>query len=145
MFLPNKTNVRRKNGFSLIELLVVLVILGLLAALVGPNVMKKLGGARSDTARLQLESLSATLDSFALEIGRYPTSEEGLEALVSNPGGLSKWNGPYLTKKKIPLDPWDNPYNYKSPGDHGDFDLYSLGADNAEGGEKDDADITSWE
>lgn len=145
MNLPRRADFRGKRGFSLIELLVVLVILGLLAALVGPNVMNKLGGARAETARLQIEDLGAALDIFSLELGRYPTTEEGLEALVSNPGDLSKWNGPYLKKKKVPVDPWDNAYVYKSPGDNGAYDLYSLGADNTEGGEGDSADIVSWE
>ncbi|MFK8069075.1 MAG: type II secretion system major pseudopilin GspG [Gammaproteobacteria bacterium] len=136
---------KRLSGFSLIELLVVLVILGLLAAVVGPNVMDKLGGARSKTARLQIESLSGALDSYSLDTGRYPSSSEGLKALVSNPGDASNWNGPYLKKNKIPVDPWENAYHYKSPGDNGSYDLYSLGADNAEGGDKDNADINSWE
>lgn len=133
------------NGFSLIELLVVLVILGLLAAVVGPNVMNKLGGAKSKTARLQVEDLGAALDIFSLEVGRYPTSSEGLDALVTNPGDASNWNGPYLKKKKIPVDPWGNAYNYKSPGDQGSYDLFSLGADNAQGGENENSDVNSWE
>ncbi len=136
---------KRLSGFSLIELLVVLVILGLLAAVVGPNVMNKLGGAKSKTARLQIEDLSAALDIFSLEIGRYPNTNEGLKALVTNPGDASNWNGPYLKKKTIPDDPWGNAYHYKSPGDNGSYDLYSLGADNAQGGDKDSADINSWE
>ena len=133
------------KGFSLIELLVVLVILGLLAAVVAPNVMNKLGGAKSKTARLQIEDISAALDIFALEVGRYPNSGEGLNALVASPGDTKNWNGPYLRKKTIPVDPWGNAYQYQSPGDNGDFDLFSLGADNASGGEGDNADINSWE
>lgn len=136
---------QRSIGFSLIELLVVLVILGLLAAVVAPNVMNKLGGARSKTTRLQIEDLGAALDIFSLEVGRYPTAEEGLEALTSNPGNTTSWNGPYLKKKTIPTDPWGNAYHYKYPGDNGAYDLYSLGADNASGGEKENADINSWE
>ncbi len=133
------------SGFSLIELLVVLVILGLLAAVVAPNVMNKLGGAKSKTTRLQVESLGAALDDYSLEVGRYPSTEEGLKALVTDPGNAPGWNGPYLKKKKIPTDAWGVPFHYKSPGDHGAYDLYSLGADNAEGGEKENADINSWE
>ncbi len=133
------------SGFSLIELLVVLVILGLLAAVVGPNVMNKLGGAKSKTARLQIEDLSAALDIYSLEVGKYPASDEGLAALVSNPNNVSSWNGPYLKKKTVPSDPWGNPYHYKSPGNNGAYDLYSLGADNAAGGEGESADINSWE
>lgn len=133
------------NGFSLIELLVVLVILGLLASVVAPNVMNKLGGAKSKTARLQIEDLGAALDIYSLETGRYPSTEEGLDALIKNPGNIQNWNGPYLKKNTIPDDPWGNPYHYKHPGDHGAYDLYSLGADNSEGGDKDNADIQSWE
>ncbi len=136
--------IKRKSGFSLIELLVVLVILGLLAAVVAPNVMNKIGGAKSKTARLQIESLGAALDDFALETGRYPNTEEGLKALVEDPG-IPGWNGPYLKKKTVPMDPWGNTYHYKAPGDHGPYDLYSYGADNAPGGEKENADINSWE
>ncbi len=141
MSLQNKT----ASGFSLIELLVVLVILGLLAAVVAPNVMNKLGGAKSKTTRLQIEELGAALDIFSLEVGRYPSSEEGLKALAINPNNSSNWNGPYLKKKTVPVDAWGNDYHYKYPGDHGDYDLYSLGADNSNGGEKDNADINSWQ
>ena len=132
-------------GFSLIELLVVLVILALLGGIVGPRVMKHVGGAKSDTARMQIEDIAAALDIYSLETGSYPTSSQGLEALVAAPSGVKNWNGPYLRKPKVPLDPWGNPYHYESPGEHGDFDLYSLGADNSSGGEKDDRDLVSWE
>ena len=134
----------RGNGFTLIELLVVLVILGLLAGLVGPQVLRYLGGAKSDTARLQIEELGAGLDLYHLETGRYPTTEEGLSALVEQPAGISNWNGPYLKKKTVPGDPWGNEYHYRSPGEHGMYDLYSLGQDNMEAGEGDAADIVSW-
>lgn len=131
-------------GFTLIELLVVLVILGLLAGLVGPQVMKYLGGAKTDSARLQIEDLAATLELYRLGIGRYPSSDEGLQALVEAPPGASRWNGPYLKKKQVPVDPWGYEYHYRSPGEHGPFDIYSLGADNSEGGEGEDQDIVSW-
>ena len=134
----------RENGFTLIELLVVLVILGLLAGLVGPQVLRYLGGAKSDTARLQIEELGAGLDLYHLETGRYPTTEEGLSALVEQPAGISNWNGPYLKKKTVPGDPWGNEYHYRSPGETGMYDLYSLGQDNMEAGEGDAADIVSW-
>jgi general secretion pathway protein G len=134
----------RFNGFTLIELLVVLVILGLLAGLVGPRVLNYLGGAKSDTARLQIEELGAGLDLFYLEVGRYPTSDEGLVALVEEPTDVTNWNGPYLKKKTIPKDPWGNDYLYQSPGDNGPYDLYSYGMDGAEGGEGDNSDIVSW-
>ena len=133
------------TGFTLVELLVVLAILGLLVGLVGPQIMRQFSGAQSDIARLQIEDFGATLDLFYLDNGRYPNSSEGLNALVSHPASLSKWNGPYLKKSSIPLDPWGNPYHYESPGQHGQYDIYSYGADNSPGGGGDDADINSWE
>jgi general secretion pathway protein G len=136
---------RRARGFTLIELLVVLVILGLLAGLVGPQVINYLGGANTKTAQLQIQDFSTALDVFRLDVGRYPTTAEGLQALVVQPAGVDRWNGPYLRKNVIPKDPWGNDYLYRSPGQHGAFDLYSLGADNAEGGEGENQDIRSWE
>jgi general secretion pathway protein G len=133
------------KGFSLVELLVVLAILGMIIGLVGPRVMKHLGSAKSDTAKIQIEDLGATLDIFYLENGRYPSSQEGLSALVTKPAGLDNWNGPYLKKQVIPKDPWGNEYHYQSPGNHGEYDLYSYGADNQAGGDKNDRDINSWE
>jgi general secretion pathway protein G len=134
----------RTTGFTLIELLVVLVILGLLAGLVGPRVLRYVGGAKTDTAMLQIEEFSAGLDLFHLEVGRYPTTEEGLKALVVKPENVENWHGPYLRKNKIPSDPWSREYHYISPGNNGLYDLYSLGMDNTEGGEGDNMDITSW-
>jgi len=134
----------RRSGFTLIELLVVLMILGLLAGLVGPRVLQYLGGAKSDTAQLQIEEFGAGLDLFHLEVGRYPSTDEGLEALAKAPAGVQNWNGPYIKKKDVPTDPWGNQYVYKYPGDNGDYDLYSLGRDNADGGEGEDADVVSW-
>jgi general secretion pathway protein G len=142
--MKRKYSGRPQRGFTLIELLVVLVILGLLASLAGPKVMNYLGGAKSDTAQLQIEELGASLDLFKLETGRYPTTQEGLQALVAAPAGLSGWNGPYLKKKAVPKDPWGNDYIYVSPGQHGAYDLSSLGADNREGGDGEDKDLTSW-
>ncbi len=136
---------RQHRGFTLLELLVVLVILGLLASLVGPQVLKQVGGSKSKAAALQIAEFGTALDLFSLEVGRYPTSQEGLEALIQKPGNVRFWNGPYLKKKVIRTDPWGNDYIYRSPGDHGDYDLYSLGADNRDGGEGDDADVVSWE
>ncbi|MDP2827036.1 MAG: type II secretion system major pseudopilin GspG [Sulfuricellaceae bacterium] len=134
-----------QQGFTLIELLVVLVILGLLASLAGPKVINYLGGAKSDTARLQIEEFGASLDLYKLETGRYPTTQEGMSALVQQPSGVNNWNGPYLKKKTLPKDPWGNDYRYTSPGQNGAYDLTSLGADNKDGGEKEDKDINSWE
>jgi general secretion pathway protein G len=133
------------RGFTLIELLVVLVILGLLAGLVGPQVIKYLSGAKSDTAHLQIEQLGGALDMYRLEVGQYPTTEQGLQALVEQPAGVERWNGPYLKKKQVPKDPWGYDYTYRSPGEHGPYDLYSLGADHAEGGEGENKDVVSWE
>ena len=135
---------KRLPGFTLIELLVVLVILGLLASLAGPKIIGYLGGAKSDSAKLQIEQFGASLDLFKLETGRYPTTQEGLQALVQAPPGLTGWNGPYLKKKVVPKDPWGNDYHYVSPGQHGSYDLYSLGADNKEGGDGENKDLTNW-
>jgi general secretion pathway protein G len=133
-----------QRGFTLIELLVVLVILGLLAGLVGPQILRYLGSAKSDTAQLQIEELGAGLDLYHLEVGRYPNTDEGLAALVEEPTGVSHWNGPYLKKKTVPNDPWGNKYIYVSPGENGVYDLFSLGQDNMEGGEDENEDIVSW-
>lgn len=135
----------RQRGFTLIELLVVLVILGLLASLAGPRVINYLGGAKSDAAKLQIEEFGTALDLYKLETGRYPNSQEGLQALVQQPSGVTGWNGPYLKKKTLPKDPWNNEYRYSSPGQHGAYDILSLGADNREGGEGENRDLSSWE
>lgn len=133
-------------GFTLLEVLVVLVILGLLAAVVaGPQIFKYLGSAKSEAAKVQVQQLSSALDLYRLEVGRYPTQQEGLEALIEQPAGLTTWNGPYLKKREALTDPWGHEFNYKIPGDNGrDYDLYSLGADNAQGGDGEDRDITNW-
>jgi general secretion pathway protein G len=116
----------------------------LLAGLVGPQILRYLGSAKTDTARLQIEELGAGLDLYHLEVGRYPTTDEGLEALVEAPAGVENWHGPYLKKKQVPKDPWGNDYHYRYPGENGVYDLYSLGPDNREGGEGDNQDIVSW-
>lgn len=136
----------RSDGFTLIELLVVLVILGLLAGVVAPNVIKYLGQAKSDTAKVQIESLDHALEQFYLDVGRYPSNEEGLNALISAPNQSGNWHGPYL-KKGVPNDPWGHPYFYRAPGQisHGPYDLYSLGRDGQEGGNGEDADIGNWQ
>ena len=144
MNYKTKTTKKGQAGFTLIELLVVLMILGLLAGLVGPRVLKQLGGAKTDTAELQIAELSSGLDLFYLEVGRYPTTEEGLQALVEAPPAATGWNGPYLKKNDLPPDPWGRDYRYRYPGEYGEFDLYSLGRDNADGGDGEDADVVSW-
>lgn len=133
------------RGFTLIELLVVLIIIGLLAGVVLPNVIGQVGRSKSQTARLQIEELGGALDIFRLETGRYPTSREGLQALVEQPGDLQGWNGPYLKKKIVPDDPWNRSYHYRAPGEHGPYDLFTLGRDGTEGGEDEDADVVSWQ
>ncbi len=132
------------RGFTLIELLVVLAILALLAGLVGPRVMKHVGESKSKTARLQIEELGTALDVYRLEIGHYPSNEEGLTALIEKPGTTDSWNGPYLRKRVVPPDPWGNGYRYRFPGSHAEYDLFSFGADNAEGGNGESADVVSW-
>lgn len=126
-------------GFTLVELLVVLAILALLAGIVGPRVLGQLGGAKSKAAAVQIADLEKTLELFKLDVGRYPTAEEGLDALVKKPANAASWTGPYL-KGGIPLDPWAHPYVYK-PGTGGNFEILSLGADGAPGGEGENADI----
>jgi general secretion pathway protein G len=135
---------RRPNGYTLVELLVVLAILGLLVALAAPRVIKYLGAAKSDTAHIQIEKLGGVLDLYRLEVGHYPTEQEGLESLVERPPQVDAWNGPYLKNRDALTDPWGKPYGYRSPGEHGDYDLYSLGADGKEGGEGEDRDVTNW-
>ncbi len=134
-----------ERGFSLIELIVVLVILGLLAAVVGPRVYDKLAKGKQQIAKIQIKELEGALQLFSFDIGRYPTSSEGLEALIRNPGNLESWKGPYVQKSELPKDPWGKPYVYRCPGQHGDFDLLSYGPDGVEGGEGENADITSWQ
>jgi len=127
--------------------LIVLAIIGMLAALVGPRLMTALSKSQTKTTRSQVEMLATSIDSFRLDNGRYPTQEEGLEALISQPEGLLNWSGPYLRKKKIPRDAWGFEFHYQIPAQRGgiDYDLYSLGADNAEGGEGENRDIGNWD
>lgn len=138
--------IRHSRGFTLIELMVVMVIIALLATLVGPRVMKYLGSSKVKTTQAQIEQLSTSLETFKLEVGRYPTTQEGLKALVEDPGKLPNWKGPYLKKKQLPPDAWGNPFYYEVPPKHGgvDYDIYSLGADGKPGGEGENADIGNW-
>ncbi len=133
----------RQTGMTLIEILVVLAILGLLAGLVGPNLLNRLDSAKSKTANVQIKDLEQGLEMFKLDVGRFPTTEEGLEALQSQPSSAAGWNGPYL-KGTVPVDPWGRGYLYKSPGEHADVDILSYGEDGKPGGEGDSADIHNW-
>jgi general secretion pathway protein G len=116
-------------GFTLVELLVVLAILGMLVAVATPQVLKYLGRAKIDTAQIEIKSLTTSVDLFLIDVGRYPTQQEGLSALVANPGGLPSWNGPYLKANSVPLDPWGRPYQYRIPGQRSDYDVFTLGPD----------------
>lgn len=134
----------RARGFTLLELLVVMVIIGLLAAYVGPKFFSQIGKSEVKAARAQIDGLEKALDQYRLDVGHYPTSEQGLQALMSNPGSEKRWSGPYL-KKALPNDPWGNAYLYKRPGEHGgDYDLYSLGKDGQPGGTGEDEDLGNW-
>lgn len=133
------------TGFTLVELLVVLVILGLLAGLVGPRVLGQLGGAKTKTAAVQIKDLEQAAELFKLDVGRFPNNAEGLDALVERPGVAAGWNGPYLKKGEVPKDPWGNAYHYESPGKRTDIDIYTLGADNSVGGEGENADVGNWQ
>jgi general secretion pathway protein G len=134
---------RSQAGFTLIELLIVVIILGVLAGLVGPRLFGRVGQSRQAAARVQIELLGAALDQFKLDVGRYPSTQEGLQALQQSPGNAPGWEGPYL-KKDVPRDPWGNPYQYRSPGEHGEYDIASLGSDGTPGGEGEASDMTSW-
>lgn len=136
----NRSGASTLRGFTLIELLVVLAILTLLAGLVGPRVLNQLGGAKSKTAGVQIADLDKSLELFKLDVGRYPTTEEGLESLVKAPGNVTGWTGPYL-KGGVPADPWGNPYRFANPGPNGGIEILSLGADGAPGGDGENADV----
>jgi general secretion pathway protein G len=134
-----------EQGFTLIEILVVITIIGLIMGLVGPRVLNYLSDARSKAAKIQIESFASALDLYFLDTGRYPNSSEGLTSLVRRPGNTLPWNGPYLKGATVPNDPWGNPYVYRMPGQHGTYDLISYGSDGNEGGTGAASDITSWE
>ena len=136
-------NKKHAPGFTLTELLIVLVIIGLLAALVGPVLYQRINPAKQSVAQAQISGFMTALDSYFLDTGQYPATSQGLLVLRNKPDALAKWKGPYLLKE-IPLDPWGTPYQYRSPGRNGGFEIVSLGADGKEGGENDNSDITSW-
>ena len=142
--LSNRQSQRRQGGFTLMEMLVVLAILGLLASLVGPAVLNQLGGAKSKTAAIQIKDLEQALEMYKLDVGRFPTTSQGLDALVKKPAGASGWNGPYL-KSSVPEDPWGGDYQYKYPGERAEVDLFTHGADGNPGGEGEDSDVGNWD
>ena len=132
-------------GFTLVEMLVVLAIIGLIVGLVAPRVFNQLSGAKVRTAHIQIESFRNAIDLYFLDVGRYPTTSEGLAALTARPASVGTWGGPYLKNPALPQDPWKNPYSYRSPGDHGhQYEIVSFGSDGHEGGTDSAADITSW-
>ena len=141
--IPKARYSRRELGFSLLELLVVLAIMGLLMSLVGPQVLNQLGGAKSKTALIQIKDFEQALEMYSLDIGNYPSTTDGLEALIRKPSGADGWNGPYL-KGDIPKDPWKKEYLYKYPGDNAEFDIASYGKNGTPGGDKEDTDIKNW-
>lgn len=134
---------RKRSGFTLLELLVVMVIIGLLAGYVGPKYFGQIGKSEVKAAKAQIDAFEKALDQYRLDVGRYPPTDAGLAALVSKPANEPKWAGPYL-KKAVPSDPWGRPYAYKSPGEHGEYDLLSFGKDGRPGGSGEAADITNW-
>ena len=135
----------RQRGMTLIEILVVLVLIGVVMGIVGGNFIGQGENAKRKAAKIEIEQIGQTLDLYKLEIGRYPTSQEGLQALLTAPTGVNNWNGPYWKKGTLPKDPWGNEYKYASPGQHGAYDIISLGSDGKEGGDGTAKDITSWE
>ncbi len=145
-FLPGnlyRVSLLRQQGFTLLELLVVMVIIGLLAGYVGPKYFAQIGKSEIKATRAQIDALEKALDQYRLDVGRYPSTEQGLNALMKQPAGEARWQGPYL-RKDVPLDPWGTAYQYRQPGEHGEFDLFSFGKDGKAGGDGEAADITNW-
>lgn len=142
MAAPKRTTMRPR-GFTLLELMVVMVIIGLLAAYVAPRYFAQVGKSEAKLARAQIDGLEKALDQYRADVGRYPSTEQGLAALMARPGQEPRWAGPYL-KRELPSDPWGRPYLYKQPGEHGEVDISSLGSDGRPGGSGDAADLHNW-
>ncbi len=140
-----KQREKSNSGFTLIELLIVMVIIGLLAAFILPKFIGRVGESKQTAAKAQIGLLSTALDVYKLDTGKYPTQGTGLEALINKSDESKNWKGPYLKKEKIPKDPWGTEYIYRHPGEHGDFDIISYGADGSEGGTDENGDVVSWE
>ncbi|MEK6728979.1 MAG: type II secretion system major pseudopilin GspG [Planctomycetota bacterium] len=140
-----KLRLLKTGGFTLLELLIVMIIIGLLAALIGPKMIGRVGESRQTVAKQQIEGFSSALEMYKLDTAKYPTQEQGLEALIAQPQGVINWKGSYLKKKLIPKDPWGNNYIYTYPGEHGDYDIISYGADGKSGGDGEEKDVLSWE
>ncbi|MBF8276015.1 MAG: gspG [Candidatus Brocadiaceae bacterium] len=140
-----KLRLLKAGGFTLLELLIVMIIIGLLAALIGPKMIGRVGESRQTVAKQQIEGFSSALEMYKLDTAKYPTREQGLEALITQPSGVINWKGSYLKKKLIPKDPWGNNYIYTYPGEHGDYDIISYGADGKSGGDDEEKDVLSWE
>ena len=134
----------KEAGFTLLELLVVIAIIGLLYAIVGPQVIRYLGSSKTQTASVQVKNVASALELYRFDAGSYPSAEQGLDALVKQPAGGTNWNGPYLPQASTIIDPWGNPYLYKVPGEHGQIDVYSLGSDKAPGGTGEAKDVGNW-
>ena len=143
IFVPSRSKRNSRSGFTLLELLVVLVIIGLLAAYVGPKYFQQIGKSETKVAKAQLDSLQKALDQYRIDTGHFPNSQQGLAALNTAPSGEPQWQGPYLSKQ-VPKDPWGRDYLYRSPGEHGEYDLWTFGKDGREGGAGDDQDVTNW-
>lgn len=135
--------IKKQQAFTLLELLVVLVIIGLLAGYVGPRYFSQIGKSETKTARAQIDALEKALDQYRIDVGHYPSTEQGLAALNVKPSNEAKWSGPYL-KKAVPPDPWGKPYMYRQPGEHGELDLFSYGKDGQPGGDADATDVVNW-
>ena len=141
----NRHKFHKESGVTLLELLVVLSIMAAITLVIGPRVLKYVGKAKTETASVQIENVAAALELYFLETGQYPNQSQGLKALIEQPSGVDGWDGPYLKKETGILDPWGQPFNYIYPGQHGEFDLFTLGSDNQSGGEGNARDVNNWD